>query len=70
MLDRGGRNPIVTDSICLPSASSIHNTLYLYEILSFICLRLRQRKRKRSGNEAVSKKDKRLNTQKTHEVFY
>ena len=29
-----------------------------------------KRKRKQSENEAVSKKDKRLKTQKTHEVFY
>ena len=37
----------VTDSICLPSATRIRNTLYLFEFSSFICWRLRIGKRKR-----------------------
>ena len=46
-------NVDVTDSICLPSASRIRNTLFLFEILSFICWCISKRKRKR---EAVSEK--------------
>ena len=41
----------VTDSICLPSASIIRNTLFLFAISSFIRWCISKRKQKR---EAVS----------------
>ena len=39
----------VTDSICLPSASRIRNTLFLFEISSFICWCISKRKQKREA---------------------
>ena len=46
----------VTDSIGLPSASRIRNTLYLFEILSFICWRLREHERKRKRETEKKRK--------------
>ena len=40
---------VVTDSICLPSASKIRNTLFLFKISSFICWCISKRKRKREA---------------------
>ena len=57
----------VTDSICLPSASRIRNTLFLFEISSFICWCISKRSENR---KRFLRKNKHLDTHKTHEIFY